>query len=227
MTVQNLFAARAPKELVRNRSASSDAASGGFTLIEVVLALTIFALLGTILYGVFALSHSAFAKSQNAAARSQAQRSTADLLASYVRSAYPYKNSPQDQAIYFDGDSESLAFVSAYSHGMGGRGLAKIQIRADEDDGGQSSLSVEEVTPLNVAGDVVVPGQALRVVLQARINKFRLAYLDPEAEEETWQEEWDGQEKRMLPRAVRFSFTDEGGNEVRWIFPIMMVVLKP
>jgi hypothetical protein len=31
----------------------------------------------------------------------------------------------------------------------------------------------------------------------------------------------------VLPRAVRLSFVEEGGAEVRWIFPVMMVVLKP
>jgi prepilin-type N-terminal cleavage/methylation domain-containing protein len=204
-----------------------DSASAGFTLIEVVLALTIFALLGTILYGAFALSHSALAKSQNGAARSQAQRSTADLLGSYIRSAYPYKNSPQEQTIYFEGESDSLTFVSAYSHGMGGRGMAKILITAGEDENEGGPLSVEEATPLRVGGDESAPGESLRVVLQERISKFRLAYLDPQADEESWQERWDGQERRILPRAVRFTFLDERGHEVRWIFPIMMVVLAP
>ena len=36
----------------------------GFTLIEVVLALSIFALIGAVLYGAFSLSHSAVEKSQ-------------------------------------------------------------------------------------------------------------------------------------------------------------------
>jgi hypothetical protein len=29
----------------------------------------------------------------------------------------------------------------------------------------------------------------------------------------------------VLPRAVRFTYRDENGKEVRWTFPIMMVVL--
>jgi prepilin-type N-terminal cleavage/methylation domain-containing protein len=209
------------------RNLRKDPAAAGFTLIEVVLALTIFALLGTILYGAFALSHSALAKSQSVAARSQAQRSTADLLGSYIRSAYPYRSSPQEQAIYFEGASDSLTFISAYSHGMGGRGIAKIQITADEDDNGRSPLRLEEVTPVRVSGDEIATGQNLRVILRDRISKFRISYLDPQAEDETWQERWDGQERRILPRAVRFTFADESGIEVRWIFPIMMVVLAP
>ena len=82
--------ARAPQRKI----ARPNPAHAGFTLIEVVLALTIFALLGTILYGAFALSHNALAKSQISAERNQAQRATADLLGSYIRSAYPYRSSP-------------------------------------------------------------------------------------------------------------------------------------
>ena len=199
----------------------------GFTLIEVVLAMTIFALLGTILYGAFALSHGAFAKSQASAARSQTARSTADLLGSYIRSAHPYRASPQEQAIFFEGESDTLTFISAYSHGMGGRGMAKIEITIDEDETGRGVLNLEEATPVRVGGEDGGTGQTHRLVLRERIRDFRLAYLDPQVEEESWQERWDGQEKRMLPRAVRLSFVDDGGRDVQWIFPVMMIVLAP
>src|SRR6185436_8103695 len=117
---------------------------------------------------------------------------------------YPYRSSPQEQTVYFDGASDSLTFISAYSHGMGGRGLAKIEITADEDDSGRASLNLAEETPVRVGGSEGAGGQSLRVVLKQRISDWRLAYLDPQAEEETWEERWDGQERRMLPRAVRF-----------------------
>ena len=197
----------------------------GFTLIEVVLALSIFALLGAILYGAFALSHNALAKSQAVAGRSQTQRSTADLLGSYIRSAYPYRSSPQEQTVFFAGESDSLTFISAYSHGMGGRGMAKIHITADENQNGQGPLSLEEATPVRVSGEEGATGPTQRLVLQERIRDFRLAYLDPQADQESWQESWDGQQRGVLPRAVRLSFVDEGGRDVRWIFPVMMVVL--
>lgn len=198
----------------------------GFTLIEVVLALSIFALLGTILYGAFALSHSAVEKSQRVASQSQTLRSTADLLASYVRSAYPYRGSIQEQAIFFEGDIDSLTLVSAYSHGMGGRGMARIQITAEEDDGGRAALRLEETTPVRVRGEQG-GGQSQRLTLRERIRDFRLAYLDGQAAEETWQERWDGAERRMLPRAIRMSFVEENGSQVQWVFPVMMSVLAP
>jgi general secretion pathway protein J len=210
-----------------SRTVARGADSAGFTLIEVVLALAIFALLGTILYGAFALSHSAVDKSQASAARNQKQRSVTDLLGSYIRSAYPYRNSPQEQEVFFEGASDSLAFVSAYSHGMGGRGMAKIFIGFDGNGSAEAALLLEEVTPVRLNTDEGPIGESHRVILEDRVEGMRIAYLDPDAEAETWEERWDGKERRMLPRAVRLSYRDPDGKEVRWIFPIMMHVLRP
>lgn len=203
------------------------AGARGFTLIELVLALSIFALLASIVYGAFALSHGAFAKSETAAARSQALRSTADLLGSYIRSAHPYRGSAQDRAVFFEGESGHLTWISAYSHGMGGRGMAKIHIAAEEDESGEVTLLLEEATPVRVGTDDDGAAQVHRLTLREKIRDFRLAYLDGQRDEEVWEERWSGAERLMLPRAVRLAFTDETGGEVRWVFPVMMVVLAP
>ena len=201
--------------------------SRGFTLIEVVLALTIFALMGGILYGAFSLGHSAVEKSQANSTRNQKLRSIADLLGSYVRSAFPYRESPQEQTAFFEGDSESLTFVSAYSQGMGGRGMAKIQITKDEDEKGRATVKLQETAPVRINSEAAAAGQTHGIVLHDDVREFRLAYLDPQAEEEIWEERWDARERRMLPRAVRFTYQDARGKEVRWIFPVMMSVLAP
>lgn len=198
----------------------------GFTLIELVLALSIFALLGTILYGAFALSHSAVEKSQRASSQSQTLRSTADLLASYIRSAYPYRGSAQEQEVFFEGESDNLTLISAYSHGMGGRGMARIQIASEGDDSGRAALHLEETTPVRVSGEDG-GGQTHRLILRQRIADLRLAYLDGQAADERWEERWDGAERRILPRAIRISFVEESGNQVQWVFPVMINVLAP
>lgn len=200
-------------------------ASAGFTLIEVVLALTIFALMGTILYGAFSLGHSAVEKSEGSFTRSQKLRSVSDLLASYVRSAYPYRESEQDQSVYFSGEMERLSFVSAYSHGMGGRGMAKITIAKEQAGDGRAMLKLEESVPVRLSDEDGGAGQTHGLTIQDNIRDFRLAYLDPQADEEQWEDRWDAKERRTLPRAVRFTFIDENGKEVRWIFPLMMTVL--
>lgn len=198
--------------------------ANGFTLIEVILALTIFALMSGILYGAFSLSQSAVEKSEANSTRNQKQRAIADLLGSYVRSGFPYRESPQDPSVYFDGDSDSVTFVSAYSQSLGGRGMAKIQISQDEGSNGWSSIKVEETTPVRVSGDAG-SGVSHSIVLQDNVKDFRLDYLDPQSDDEKWEERWDGKEKRILPRAVRISYTPQNGKEIRWVFPVMMSVL--
>jgi len=209
------------------RTLRRDRAVAGFTLIEVVLALTIFALLAGVVYGAFALGQGAVAKTQASAERNQKRRAGVDLLGSYIRSAFPYRSTPLDQTIFFDGASDHLAFISAYSQALGGRGMAKIQIFAQDADRGQAALSVEETTPVRLSGDGGDSGPSHRLVLREGIKDFRLAYLDPQAEAETWEDRWDGQERRILPRAVRLTYQDERGREVRWTFPVMMMVLAP
>ena len=98
-----------------------------------VLAITIFALMGGVLYGAFSLGHTAVEKSEKSFNRSQKTRSIGDLLATYIRSAYPYRESIQEQTIFFEGERESLTFVSAYSHAMGGRGMADDRHREGGD----------------------------------------------------------------------------------------------
>jgi len=195
----------------------------GFTLIEVVMALAIFALMGGILYGAFSLGHSAVEKSDTNATRSQKQRAIADLLGSYIRSAFPYRESAQDKTVYFAGESSALSFVSSYSQAMGGRGMAKITISQDEDDTGLASLKLAETVPVRLGADA---GQSHSLVLLTNLREFRLAYLDPQAEDENWEDQWEGRERGRLPRAVRLSYLDENGKEVRWTFPIMMSVLS-
>src|ERR1044072_3844681 len=85
----------------------------GFTLIEVLIALTIFALMSGILFGAFVLGHCSVEKAQRSAARSQRQLSVGHLVGSYLRPAFPYKASTQDLGIFFQGEIDGVAFISA------------------------------------------------------------------------------------------------------------------
>jgi general secretion pathway protein J len=201
------------------------ASAAGFTLIEVVLALTIFALMGTILYGAFSLGHSAVERAEVSFTRSQKLRAASDLLASYVRSAFPYRESQQEPSLFFSGEAETLTFVSAYSHGLGGRGMAKISIAKDEALNGRARLKLAESVPVRFGDDGSAAGLTHSLILQDGMRDFRLAYLDPQSEVEQWEDRWDAKERGLLPRAVRLTYRDESGKEVRWVFPVMMTVL--
>ncbi len=197
----------------------------GFTLVEVVLALAIFALMGTILYGAFSLGHSAVEKTQGSFERNQEMRSLSDLLGSYIRSSYPYRNSPQDPTFFYEGEEDRLTFVSAFSLALGGRGMAKISLSWEEADDGKGSLRLAEELPVRLGDESAEGGQRNSVVLQEGVKELRIAYLDPQSPEEKWEERWDAKERKALPRAVRLAYRTSANKEVRWVFPIMMSVL--
>jgi general secretion pathway protein J len=201
--------------------------SCGFTLIEVVLALSIFAVIGAVLYGAFSLSHRAVEKSQASFDDNQKLRSSTDLLGSYIRSAYPYRESAQDTALLFDGQEDQLTFVSSISLAMGGRGMSKIRVAWERAQEGEGPIQLEEEVPvrLNMSEDHNPGGLRNEVVIQERVKELRFAYLDPKSEDEIWEERWDGREKLALPRAVRLSYRSHEGKEIRWIFPVMISVL--
>src|SRR5215469_5944599 len=99
----------------------------GFTLLEVMLALTLFALLGTILYGAIALGHGAVERSRHSFEKNQELRSAVDLVGGYVRSSYPYRVSPQDPSFFYGGEETELSFISSFSLAMGGRGRLEVR----------------------------------------------------------------------------------------------------
>lgn len=199
----------------------------GFTLIEVVLALSIFALIGAVLYGAFSLSHSAVAKSQASFEGNQKLRSFTDLLGSYIRSAYPYRQSAQDTTVFFDGQEDQLTFVSSISLAMGGRGMSKIRVAWEPAEEGEGPIQLEEEVPVRfkLSGDNDPGGLRNDVVIRERVKDLRFAYLDTKSEDERWEERWDGREKLALPRAVRLSYRNHDGKEIRWVFPLMISVL--
>jgi len=205
--------------------ASKDSSNAGFTLIEVVLALTIFALMGAILYGALALAQKAVERSQVRFEKNQQMRAFADLMGSYVRSSHPYRATPQDPAIYYQGEEEQLSFVSASSLALGGRGMALVRISWQEGEGGEGALTLSEELPVRLGEEGGVGGQRNSVVLRERIKQLRFTYLDPQSDGGQWEERWDAAERKVLPRAVRLSYRTDAGKEVRWTFPIMVSLL--
>jgi prepilin-type N-terminal cleavage/methylation domain-containing protein len=206
---------RSPKSKIEN----------GFTLIEIVISVTLLALIATTLYGAFYLGHRALLAAQARSEENQRLRSAGDLLAGYVRSAYPYRLKREDPSVRFSGEESSLSFVSALSSGMGGRGMSQIRIWHEEGEG-TGALALEEKIPLGAAAEEE-GGYRNKVLLDQGITALRLEYLDPQGADERWVERWDGKEKRILPRAVRLRYYASSGEEIEWVFPIMMSVLSP
>lgn len=197
-------------------------ACGGFTLLEVLLSITLSALVLLILYGAFEVGQRAVRGVERSFAGAHETRALGNL-SGYIRSAYPYRSAEAGQGIFFFGGEDELTFVSALSLGLGGRGFAKIHVSATEAGDGRE-LVVEEEMPVQLKEDEGAAGQRERLVLRRGVRRLRLEYLEPGGER--WVESWNGKERGVLPRAVRVNIYENAG-ESQWVVPVMMSVLAP
>lgn len=96
--------------------------AAGFTLLEVVLALTSLALLTGICYAAFSLATRAVARGTNAVVTEQRLRAVTDVIMRQVKSAVPYPLRDSEDGVlpYFYCTSTALSFITAAGQLSGG-----------------------------------------------------------------------------------------------------------
>lgn len=209
------------------KSLSALNAQTGFTLVEVIIAMSLFALMAVILYGAFDLGHRAVEKGEISWEKNHRVRMVNSILGDHLRSAHPYRLSPRNPAVFFQGEESRLTFVSAVSLGLGGRGMSKVSLYWQDEGTGYGSLILEEQIPVRVQEEDAGGGHRNSVVLESGVGGVRIDYLPAQPEEDQWVDRWDGSERKSLPRAVRIHFKNAGEKERQWTFPVMMTVLAP
>src|SRR5216110_3439363 len=101
---------------------------GGFTLLEIVIALTALALVTVICYGAFHLGIRAMERGEVAVVAAQRLRVATDVIIRQVKSIVPYKarNRDDEEYVFFMGTASSMAFISAAGL-EGGGGLTRVR----------------------------------------------------------------------------------------------------
>ena len=109
----------------------------GFTLLEVVLAMTALALISAICYGAFHVGMRAVAAGTCAVTTAQRLRVASDVFTRQIRSVEPFPDfSGAFEEVYFRGRPDSVRFVTAAAQ-LGGGGLALVSYQIEEDPGEQ------------------------------------------------------------------------------------------
>lgn len=173
----------------------------GFTLVEVVLALSIFTLLVLTGWGAFFAGQRAVTAGERGAERNQRLRVVAELIGRQVRSAvFYFARYDEDVLPYFVGGVDRLSFVSSAPQSRGGTGLAVVTYQVVD-----GQLILEErvgFTP----DDLYNPPRDARVehaVLLRDFTELRFEYLPLDDPEMQWQRVWDAREEDTLPASVR------------------------
>jgi len=197
--------------------------SSGFTLIEVIVTLTILGFIVLMVSGTFRLGLSSWEKGDAIKEDYQKIRMTSQLVSRQLKSLVPYKiktEKAEGNYLAFDGKAHSLRFVSALPiKAKRPEGFVYVVYQFKDDGEKKGHLLLYEQRALNrdFFEDELKEDSAVTLfggISQVRFEYFREADGEKSRMEE-WVEEWNAKEEKELPRAVRMTVTywNERGKE--------------
>jgi general secretion pathway protein J len=182
----------------------------GFTLIELVIALTLSVVIVVILLAAMRLAYKSQAKGAEKIEMAQKIRLLEARVTWLLRGAYPFFVKKLDeQKLFFEGESDHIGFVttSVDSYGKGpedAAGLKWVSLFMDNE-----GLKMRE--KVFFLEDVFDEDGGKVYLLEPEVKELEFEYYDiPEGETQgDWVSDWDPDEKEYIPAAVKCKITLE------------------
>jgi len=171
----------------------------GFTLIEVILAVSILAVVVLLATAALRVGLRAWEAGQRRVDAQQESRALVELLSEALAGAFPYQGrlgQNPERIMLFEGEAEEVRFVTNAPPLALEAPAAPFHAVVLGRTGQDTLRLIERLVP---AEEPFAPGPER--VLSRSVTRFNLAYRD---ESGVWQEKWDGREAGGLPSAVRF-----------------------
>jgi len=179
------------------------APAAGFTLIEIVIALTLVAALLAITFSGLRVGLAAWRQGDARAEHLQRARSLNQLLVRAVGGAHPYRvdaAGPEPAPPTFQGERDRLAFVTARPPVPLAAPIAFTAVSLSLEDTG---LTIREAAlPSRDLFGALVP-----VLADPSVAAIQFRYL--RGEDRTWAERWDAAAEQALPAAVEITLADQ------------------
>lgn len=176
----------------------------GFTLLELLLALSIVAVLMVIVSGGLRIGLTAWQRGEERAAKLDRDRSLLVLIEGALAGAFPYRVTPGDAEeprLLFDGQSDHLTFatLSPPLPTAAPAAFSAVSLAAEP-----AGLTLrQQILPSPVPLDRVEP-----TLVDAKTSAIRFRYL---GEENSWEDAWDLTREDSLPRAVEITLVTTVG----------------
>ena len=177
----------------------------GFTLIEILLALSIGAALLVITFGGVRAGLAAWGRGEARAVALEHGRNLAQVLGQAMTGAYPYRGTlirGTPLGVIFDGQPDRLTFVTVSPAIAAAVPIAFTAVSVSRDDQG---LAMRQLALPNFERlDRLVP-----VLVDSTVIEVRFRYL---ADGGAWKDRWDMSKEDSLPRAVEVLLATADGN---------------
>jgi len=194
----------------------------GFTLLEMIVAVTLIALMAVGLWGVFRMSIRSWSRGTEFMDANQRHRSILSLVRKQMASAYalsaPDPTQPGTGVFMFSGTENSVQFLSLNSlQFQESPGLTLVSYEVDRDQVGDYALVEKEARYLGqVPADGISQAVSKPIPIFENLSSCLFEYYDPGNSDSSsrWVREWDGQQQRKLPLAISLTMVsrDPRGN---------------
>ena len=180
----------------------------GFTLIEVVIALTIVATLLVVIFAGLRVGLAAWQRGEVRAEVLDRTRSLAQILTPTLNAAYPYQRPAtvrEPARLLFEGEAERVAFVTAAAPFPTAAPIAFTAVTFSLEPG--AGLAIRQKPLPNDDAFEHLPAAAVDASVGAvRFRYFRDA-------DRTWADRWDAAVEKSLPAAVEVTLTVMRGGQ--------------
>jgi len=174
----------------------------GFTLLELMISITLISLIIVIMAGAMRLSYRSIDKGEARSAYLERLKVTFSLMEGQIQSAIPLTRH-EDEAgrVFFEGSPDTVKFASNYSLTEGQRGYVMVTYKTRSGDDGNQALYIEENT--------VGVENAREIKLLEGIKGVRFEYFRKESDTEEAQGEWveNWTDELLFPRKIRITLT--------------------
>ena len=177
----------------------------GFTLLEVVIALTIVATLLVVMFGGLRAGLTAWQRGDARAEVLDRTRSITQIVTRTLGAAHPYMTSAQGgegPRLLFEGTPERVAFVTAAPPFPTAAPIAFTAVALSQDAGPVPGLAVRQKPLPN--GDPFDRGLQPALV-DGTVSEVHFRYL--RESDRAWIENWDTAEEKALPLAIEITLS--------------------
>jgi len=191
------------------------AAAAGFTLLELMVSLSLIGLLSLLAFGALNLSLKAVGRGQVAAANLQELRVGQSFLERSLSSTAPGLKEVKDAHPYFLGAPQEMrffTFMPLEAHNLGG--LYHWRVLVGRDAAGENVVAVEQCKSVNWTLDP--EGVEIRQILLKNVASVRFFYGQNGRE----YDHWDAQKNLGPPQYVKVQLALGGQETQEWLISI-------
>jgi general secretion pathway protein J len=178
----------------------------GFTLLELIVALSLLALMSTVLFGALRFAGRSWEGGEAKAEATSGMRLSEGFLRAQIESMHPLRmRKVAEFPLLFSGTRDELRYAAPLPSRVTGGGIWYYRL-AVVAEGDRSRLVLERIVPDVDAADIPGFDQADRSILAEDIESLRLQYYGRDAGAATsvaptWRDQWD--DRNRLPLMIR------------------------